>query len=132
MKKFKIGCDLHGVITEMPEFFSFLSNAVVDAGGEFHIITGGLTESDSELLKKYNIKYTHFFSIIEYHRSIGTETEGFHPKYGFPMIPDKHWDKTKGEYCKEHGIDVHLDDTKAYNKFFSTPFCRFWTNKSKQ
>ena len=128
--KWKIGLDCHGVIDSMPEFFSFLTNAVVNAGGEVHIITGGITRADKSILQKYNIKYTHFFSITDYHNDLGTPTSGKHPKYGFPMIDDVEWDKTKGDYCKRMGIDLHIDDTLAYNEFFSTPFCRLWSHNN--
>lgn len=130
-KKFKIGCDLHGVIDSMPEFFAFLSNAVIQAGGEFHIITGGTTEKDIKLLNDYNIKWTHFFSVSDYHMEIGTPTEGIHDKYGFPRVSDDDWDKTKGKYCKDNDIDMHIDDTIQYNEHFLTPFCRMWVNSNK-
>jgi hypothetical protein len=126
----RIGLDLHGVITDMPEFFSFFTNAMIAAGAEVHIVTGGATESDKELLKNYNIKYTHFFSIVDHHRKIGTPTSGKHPKYGFDMISDEEWDKTKGEYCRQHNIDLHIDDTLIYNNFFTTPFCRLWSHSN--
>ncbi len=129
-KKIKIGLDLHGVISDMPEFFSFLTDILVKSGCEVHIVTGGATDDDKQLLKDYNIQYTHFFSIVDYHRKIGTPTSGKHPKYGFEMISDEEWDKTKGEYCRENGIDLHIDDTLIYNNYFSTPFCRLWSHNN--
>ncbi len=129
--KWKIGLDLHGVISDMPEFFSFLTNALVSSGTEIHIITGGVTEDDKKLLVKYNIKYTHFFSIIDHHQKKGTPTSGKHPKYGFDMISDEEWDMTKAEYCRENGINLHIDDTLIYNNFFTTPFCRLWSHSNK-
>jgi hypothetical protein len=128
--KYKIGLDFHGVISDMPEFFSFFTNVMVNAGCEIHILTGGFTDTDLQLLKDKDIKYTHLFSIIEYHRAKGTPTYGKHPKFGFDMISDDEWDRTKGEYCKEHNIDFHIDDTLLYNKFFETPFCRFWSHNN--
>jgi len=38
--KYKIGLDLHGVISDMPEFFSFFTNAMINSGAEVHILTG--------------------------------------------------------------------------------------------
>lgn len=38
------------------------------------------------------------------------------------------WDKTKGEYCKTHGINLMIDDTERYAQHFSTPFVFFKTN----
>jgi hypothetical protein len=130
--KFKIGLDLHGVLTELPHFFSFLTKSLVDAGAEVHIITGGATEEDMEFLKKHDIRYTHYFSIVDYHKSVGTPTRGKHSKYGFDLISDEIWDKTKGEYCQMHGIDLHIDDTQNYQSFFKSPFCLFTLNKPQK
>ena len=35
------------------------------------------------------------------------------------------------EYCREHGISFHIDDTLIYNDFFTTPFTRLWTHNNK-
>ena len=99
---------------------------------EIHIITGGTTDKDKQLLKDYHIQYTHFFSITDYHTSIETPTHGTHPKYHFPMISDEDWDKTKADYCRREGIDLHIDDTLLYNEYFTTPFCRLWSHNNKQ
>lgn len=129
--KIKIGLDLHGVIDLMPEFFSFFTKAMIKSGAEIHIITGGATEKDIQLLNNFDIKWTHFFSISDHHNKIGTPSNGIHPKYGFPMISDEEWDKTKGEYCQKNNISLHIDDTTIYNDSFTTPFCRMWSNKDK-
>ena len=122
----KIGLDFHGVINHMPEFFAFFTKAIIEAGGEIHLITGGLFPEEMDLLKKNDIKYTKIFSIREYHREIGTPTFENHPVHGFPMVSDEEWDKTKGEYCVREGIDFHIDDTIQYEKNFKTPFCMFY------
>ena len=129
-KPIKLGLDLHGVVSDMPEFFSFLTNILIKAGCEVHLITGGMSPEDEETLKKYGVRYTHYFSIVDYHTEKQTPTYGKHPVYGFDMISDEEWDKTKGDYCREHNIDLHIDDTLMYNKFFTTPFCRFWSHNN--
>lgn len=126
-QKFKISIDIHGVIDELPKFFSAMTHSLVDSGFEVHIVTGGSYKRAEGELEKFNIKYTHLFSILDHHRSIGTPTFGTHPKYGFALIDDDIWDKTKGEYCEEHNIDMHLDDTLAYGDSFTTPFAKIWT-----
>lgn len=131
---FKLGLDLHGVIDSIPQTFSFLSKAIVDSGGEVHIITGGSLkdiEHNGDIvadLKRMGIAYTHLFSIRDYHDEAGTEKTGVHAKWGFPTISDIEWDKTKGNYCKYHNINLHIDDTLMYNDYFTTPFCRLWTH----
>jgi hypothetical protein len=127
----KIGLDLHGVIDAMPEFFSFFTKAIIKSGGEIHIITGGTTEKDIELLKKYNIQWTNIFSITDYHKKLGTPTTVPHPHHGFLMVSDDEWDRTKADYCRREGIDLHIDDTLVYNDYFTTPFCRLWSHNNK-
>ena len=128
---YKVGLDFHGVIDTMPEFFSFLSNSIIKSGGEIHIITGGLSDKDFELLATYKIKYTKIFSITDYHKQLGTPTKGFHPKFGFALIEDELWDKTKADYCRRENINLHIDDTLQYNDYFTTPFCKLWSNSDK-
>jgi hypothetical protein len=125
--KFKISIDIHGVIDELPQFFSHMSHSLVNSGMEVHIVTGGSYTRAERELKMYDISYTHLFSILDHHKNIGTPTFGNHPMYGFPMIDDDIWDKTKGVYCDEHGIHLHLDDTIAYGDSFTTPFAKVWT-----
>jgi hypothetical protein len=50
---------------------------------------------------------------------------------GNPWMPADLWDSAKAEYCRDAGIDLHLDDTKRYNDFFTTPFARIWTHNNK-
>lgn len=126
----KIGLDLHGVIDAMPEFFAFFTKAMISAGSEIHIITGGASEDDKKLLKEYDIQYSHIFSITDYHKELGTPTTHKHPKHGFMMVSDEEWDKTKGDYCRRVGINLHIDDTTIYNDYFTTPFCRLWTHNN--
>ena len=124
---FKISIDIHGVIDELPKFFSHMTHSLVNSGMEVHIVTGGSFSRAEKELRTYGIKYTHLFSILDHHRSINTPTFENHPKYGFPMIDDATWDRTKGEYCELHNIDLHLDDTLAYGDSFTTPFAKLWT-----
>ncbi len=123
--KFKIGIDVHGVIDAMPDFFSFLTQAIIEAGGEVHIITGGSGDTVLEEIRPLNIKWTHLFSVYDY------MVENFEPEDGVVIFPDgtrqkkfkgKDWDVVKGEYCKKNNIQLHIDDKKAYKEFFKTPY----------
>jgi hypothetical protein len=132
MKTFKLGVDWHGVIDALPDVLSFLTKAVIAQGGEVHILTGmSWTKECEDKLKEMDIPFTHHFSIFDYHKEIGTEIIGYHEKYNIPKIDDVIWDKTKGDYCKEHEITLHIDDTTAYNDYFTTPFARLWTHNNK-
>lgn len=133
--KFKLGLDVHGVIDSLPQEFSFLSNSIISSGGEVHILTGGswTKELENQLIS-YGIKWTHKFSVYDYLIGINTKTVG---EIQFPdgtiqkKFEDGVWDHVKGDYCRENGISLHLDDTMIYNDFFTTPFARIWTHNKK-
>ena len=133
--KFKMGLDLHGVIDALPQEFAFLTNAIIAAGGEVHILTGGSWTPELEnQIKSYGVKWTHGFSVYDHLIEIGIKTVG---EIRFPdgtiqkKFEDGVWDDVKGNYCKEHNISLHLDDTMIYNDFFSTPFARLWTHNNR-
>jgi hypothetical protein len=120
--KFKLGLDIHGVIDTKPWMFSRLSKSVIGTGGEVHIITGAhMTEELKTKLKdEYEMSWTHLFSIADHHKSIGTEMR--YKKSNNPWMDKDLWDRTKGDYCHEQGIMLHIDDTERYAKYFLTPF----------
>ncbi len=132
---YKVSLDIHGVIDSTPEFFGFLSKAIIAAGAEVHILTGGTWSEDVEKeLKEMGIVWTHKFSVYEHLMEMNTPTCG---SVTFPdgkvqlKFVEGYWDKVKGEYCEEHGIDLHMDDTLIYNDHFKTPFARFWSKNGK-
>lgn len=125
----KIGLDLHGVITDIPKTFEFLSKAIWDAGGEVHVITGGSLEKAVKELKV--LKFTHFthiFSVLDYHIDMETKVTGYNKEYGNPEFSEEDWDRTKADYCKEEQIDLMIDDSLIYNEYFETPFARLFTH----
>ena len=133
--KFKLGLDIHGVVDAMPEFFSFLTDSFIKNGGEVHIITGGRWDSEFEKqLNDFGVKWTHKFSVYDYLKESDAEVIG---KVQFPdgtiqkKFKNEDWDLIKSQYCKENGIDLHIDDTLIYNNFFSTPFARLWTHSGQ-
>ena len=135
VSKFKLGLDVHGVIDSMPEFFSFLTDSFIKNGGEIHIITGGRWDSEFEKqLNNFGVKWTHKFSVYDYLKESDAEVIG---KVQFPdgtiqkKFKNEDWDLIKSQYCKENGIDLHIDDTLIYNNFFSTPFARLWTHSGQ-
>lgn len=104
--KFRLGIDLHGVIDALPDSFAFLSKAVIAAGGEVHILTGGNWDKKIEdQLKSYGIKWTHSFSVYKELLTRNTKVVG---EIQFPdgtiqkKFEDGAWDQIKGEYCSEH------------------------------
>lgn len=133
--KFKLGLDVHGVIDSMPDIFSFLSQAIINNGGEVHIVTGCRWDKNLEKqLTDFGIKWTHKFSVYDYLKESDAEVIG---KVQFPdgtiqkKFKNEYWDLVKGQYCKENGIDLHIDDTLIYNNYFTTPFARLWTHSGQ-
>lgn len=126
----KIWLDIHWVIDELPDFFSFLSRAIVDAWWEVFILTWiHWSDKIEEDLKKKWIVWTDHFSISDYHRKIWTQM--VYKSENHPFIEDKLWDSSKAEYCKQNGIDLCIDDSAKYNDYFETPYCQLFTNKQK-
>lgn len=113
----KYGFDIHGVIDKKPRLYSKLTKRLIENEHEVHIITGvQINDRVLNKLKELNISYTHLFSITNYHESIGTEITYTDPDH--PHMDNEIWDKTKAEYCEQHGIDLHVDDSEDYGKYF--------------
>lgn len=122
----KLGLDIHGVIDSNPESFAFMSQSVITNNGEVHIITGGswTTELENQL-KEYGIKWTSHFSVYDYLLDSGIDSIGTiqFPDGTIQKKFDYHlWDTIKAGYCKSNNIDLHIDDTEVYSKYFTTPF----------
>ena len=122
----KLGLDIHGVIDSNPESFAFLSQSVINTGGEVHIITGGSWTKDLEnQIREYGIKWTTHFSVYDYLLDSGIDSIGtiqfpdgtIQKKFDFQL-----WDTIKAGYCRSKNIDLHIDDTEVYSKYFTTPF----------
>ncbi|GAB6094940.1 hypothetical protein JCM14469_11920 [Desulfatiferula olefinivorans] len=120
----KIGIDVHGVADALPHFFSELSRILVENGHEVHILTGAEhTETlEYEIRHILNLTYTHFFSTTTYHKNAGTEITYID---GNPYMDNKIWNRAKSEYCRAHGIHLHIDDSDVYGKYFMTPYALF-------
>jgi hypothetical protein len=122
----KLGLDIHGVIDSNPDSFAFMSQSVITAGGEVHIITGGSWTQDLEnQIKEYGIKWTSHFSVYDYLLDSGIDSIGTiqFPDGTIQKKFDYHlWDTIKAGYCKSNNIDLHIDDTEVYSKYFTTPF----------
>lgn len=119
-KRLKIGIDYHGVIDQNPQYFRELACELIRRGHEVHIITGGPCEAITQALKKMKFCYTRSFAILDHYEGQGIvqygSDGGFH-------IEDELWDSAKAKYCKARNIDLHIDDSQTYLKYFKTPYC---------
>lgn len=112
MTKLKIGLDIHGVIDHDPTLFEKLSEL---GNVEIHIITGIKQELD-DVVEQTKIVYDHWFSIHQ-----ECEDRGYEIRYdekGRPWVDEELWDPLKAEYCEKVGIDILIDDSLVYGKYF--------------
>jgi hypothetical protein len=117
----KVGLDIHGVIDRDYDMFSDMAASWIAKGHEVHIVTGQPKVECYDSVK--NVPHTHFFSIVDHHESIGTPLYTRSDKTGWWMDWNL-WIPTKGKYAEEVGLDLHIDDTLEYGKYFPTS-CTF-------
>ncbi|MBF0103572.1 MAG: nicotinate-nicotinamide nucleotide adenylyltransferase [Desulfobacterales bacterium] len=123
----RIGIDIHGVADASSRFFSELTHLLVQTGHEVHILTGS---EHTDALEQYlredlGLAWTHLFSITTYQKQQGTPIRYIHDN---PFMDPDLWDKAKAEYCKNHEVQLHLDDSSVYGKWFQTPYAKFYSN----
>lgn len=124
----KIGIDVHGVISAQPKFWSRLTKVLINNGCEIHILTGHpVNHALLQKLRRWNIHYTHLFSIVDEHRKRGTKM--WQDKRGHWFMAPKDWNRTKAEYCREQKLDLHIDDSTVYSKWFETPYAHYKKGK---
>jgi len=115
----RIGLDVHGVIDKYPHVFAPLTQVLKRQGHEIIIITG--RELCTELFDKLDtmgVVYNDVFSITSYHKKIGTHVTYKDDDVTQPLIAPPKWDRTKADFCKEAGVDIHFDDSIVYGKYF--------------
>jgi nicotinate (nicotinamide) nucleotide adenylyltransferase len=119
--KFKIGLDFHNCITFMPDTLKKLSGIIYNSGNEVHIITGrSINDEFKKELNGYNIEYNYIFSITDY-----LENNGFKYKLddkGGKVFDKDLWNNCKADYCRRKRIDIMIDDSEIYGKYFTTPY----------
>ena len=114
----KIGIDVHGVLDTFPAFQKMVRVLATHPDVEIHIITG-LTREDAEKEVGHLIDFTAitYFSIVEYLVSSNIPVEW---RDGYPYANKEDWNSAKSIYCKQHDIDIMLDDSPTYGEFFKT------------
>ena len=124
----KLGLDFHGVVDTHYVLLASMTRALFDYGWDIHIITGqSISEKFLQEVRDLGIKYTHVFSIVDYHVKQGTEVK--YDENG-PWIDRELWDRTKADYCERENIDLHIDDSDVYGKYFkNTMYLQLIKNK---
>jgi len=123
IKNLKIGLDIHGVIDKYPDLFYKLTDKWSLEGHEIHIVTGQEWLIAREQIGKHAITYKHHFSMVDYHRNIGTHMYRRDDVDGWWMDREV-WIESKGMYAGINGLDIHFDDQLEYAPYFP-PTCTF-------
>jgi len=125
-RKLKIGLDYHGVINENIPYFKEFCQILCRRGHLVHILTGGPKNAVVRYLEKEDIPYSCLFTIFDYYQAKGlVSCEGA----GHFQIDEKLWNTAKADYCRQHKIDIQIDDSPIYGRYFTTPYC-FYQNKN--
>ena len=109
-----LGLDFHGVLNANPEEFIEIATGVKAKGGKVFIITG--SSNTPEFMEDVNRLGTGFWDQIV---SVQDELmKSYNPiginEFGRPVFTDTDWNSFKGKFCREHGIDLHYDDSEEY------------------
>lgn len=115
------GIDVHGVITTKKKFFIEFTKRLISTGHKVHIITGA-TVNDKLMKEIEGVSYTKIFSIIDYHKELGTPIS--YTDKDNPWMDKKLWNSTKAWYCKKHNVDLMIDDSDTYGKYFKTLYLK--------
>jgi hypothetical protein len=119
-EKKKFGLDFHGVIDKHSKVLRHWAAQRIAEGHEVHIVTGSrMTSEFEDELRRFGfvegISFTHFFSITDYHVSVGSDVR--FDDDGLPWMSKELWDPTKGYYALVAGLDALWDDSPSYGKY---------------
>jgi hypothetical protein len=114
----RLGLDYHGVIDKYPEHFGPLSRIIMASGGQVYIITGHRATPEFALsLEQLGIEYTEVLSVVDFNQRNGVYVR--FDENGNPWIDEELWNSTKADLCKRYDIDLHVDDSEIYGKYFT-------------
>ena len=127
-QKLKVGLDYHGVINDNPLYFKKFCAELLERGHEVHILSGGPKEKIVWQLQKEGIQYSYVFTIFDYYNAQGLVCQ---LPDGDWHVDEELWNKTKAEYCRVNEIDIQIDDSLIYGRYFTTPYC-LYSHQDKQ
>ena len=118
----KIGVDYHGVINSDVAYFKQFCKIALQRGHEVHILSGGPEEKIVNHLQAEEIEYTRVFTIFDFYNEKGLAC---HLPNGNFYVDENLWNETKAEYCRQNNIDIQIDDSLIYGRYFTTPYCLY-------
>lgn len=118
-----IGIDVHGCIDLYLNIFRRLSCGLKEigfwqykrSGHRISIITDQEWKKVKPEVDRLGICYTDHFSIVDYHKSIGTKM--WTDAKGTFWMDNDIWIKSKGIYIEKEHVDVHFDDSVSYARY---------------
>ena len=124
---FKLGLDFHGVVDACPAMFIDLARRIRRRGGEVHVLTGSPDDAALEQLmlslNRGKRWWDRVFSITDH--LLAKDIPYTIDARGGKVFPDSDWDSAKSGYCEKYGITVHVDDSKTFLQYFTTPCLLF-------
>jgi len=113
-----LGLDYHGVIDKYPELFGTLSRIVIASGGQVYIITGHRATVEFAMsLDRLGIDYTEILSVVDFNERHGVSVRI--DEKGNPWIDNEIWNSTKAMLCERYKVDLHIDDSEIYGRYFT-------------
>ncbi len=101
----KIAIDIDHTITANPEFFRVFIENQLRAGNEIHILTGGTSGPEENLESPVGrVEQLGRLGITSYTRLVQVTRRVQHPDIGVG----------KGEYCRDNGIHMVIEDDILY------------------
>jgi len=126
----KIGVDLHGVIDDNVDLFKIISAMLLfgDLGNvEIYVISGPPKNEVLEELNKLRIyqgvHYTNIYTIVDFLKE--QDVKMWLDYKNTWWASDKDWWRAKAKICEQLGIDLMIDDTKNYKKYFKETNIKF-------
>jgi len=119
----KIGIDYHGVLDKYPKFFKSLIDAMKEKEHTIYIITGSKLSDFIIDPKVREITYDYFYSITDdfLNSSLSYTIDNRNNPIFEPVL----WNSAKAIYCAKNSIDLMIDDSESYGKYFKTPYILF-------
>ena len=117
-KELKIGF-AYGDILKEPGFFRSLIPVLKKHKHLVYILTGReLNEDIVKQLSILGINCNGIFSITSYHKDNGAVVEYKNNDPTQPLLAPYEWDSTKAKFAKELELDIYMDSSTEYRKYF--------------
>ena len=127
-RSLKIGLDYHGVINTDIEYFKQFCEVALARGHEIHILSGGPEQKIVSQLQKAKICFSRVFTIFDFYNEKGMACRLSNGDF---YVDENLWNETKAEYCRQNNIDIQIDDSLIYGKYFTTPYCIYDPQKKR-